>query len=143
MSKKFFSDFLSRFWKSSNIPTKWCLNHSSSSMIRKFMTLWSLKIWEVKKNNCLPPLKKKHQKEGVKIKKSKFPIMRSINNGLKSYQKKFQPNRRKFFFFVEILHFFGQPAPQKIWNMSQSPWLLFYYFFSPYFHAKYSGYLLQ
>ena len=42
--KNFFSDFFSRFWKSLNIPTKWCLNHSSSSMIRKFMTLWSLKI---------------------------------------------------------------------------------------------------
>ena len=95
--KNFFSDFFSRFWKSLNIPTKWCLNHSSSSIIRKVMTLWTLKIWEVEKKIFYPPFKK-GSKRGVKIKKSKFPIKRSINNGLKSYQKKFQPNRRKKIF---------------------------------------------
>ena len=95
--KNLFSDFFSRFWKSLNIPTKWCLNHSSSSMIRKVMTIWNLKIWEVEKKFFYPPFKK-GSKRGVKIKKSKFAIKRSINNGLKSYQKNFQPNRRKKFF---------------------------------------------
>ena len=138
---KIFLVFFSRFWKSLNIPTKWCLNHSPSSMIRKVMTLWSVKIWKVEKKIVYSPLKKR-SKRGVKIKKSKFPIMRSINNGLKSYQKKFQPNRRKKFFFLQFWFFFGHPAPQKYRICLK---VLDYCFFycKPKFHAKYSGYLLQ
>ena len=68
--------------------------------------------------------------------------MRSINNGLKSYQKKFQPNRRKKFFFCNFDFFFGHPAPQKYRICLK---VLDYCFFycKPKFHAKYSGYLLQ
>ena len=142
MSKNFFSDFFSGFWKSLNIPTKWCLNHSSSSMIRKVMTIWNLKIWEVEKIFFYPPFKK-GSKRGVKIKKSKFPIKRSINNGLKSYQKKFQPNRRKNFFLLKFCTFFWTPCPTKNMEYVSKSLIIVLLFFLPYFHAKYSGYLLQ
>ena len=63
VQKIFFLIFFSRFWKSLNIPTKRCLNHSSTSMIRKVMTIWNLKIWEVEKIFFTHP-SKKDQKGG-------------------------------------------------------------------------------